>query len=113
MRSIKYHYRKLDRFYRKFIIGLEIMSLAFVFLYMAVDHSIWICWFMGSLTCVFNTLSILYAEENFRWSMSWRVRHPEQVKPSQNELDRREGAAVLGALFSLGFFLLGLLANIS
>ncbi|MBO4418964.1 MAG: hypothetical protein J5789_03970 [Oscillospiraceae bacterium] len=45
--------------------------------------------------------------------MSLRVRHPEQVEPSQDELDRREISAVMGALFSLGFFLLGLLVNIS
>ncbi|MBO4212166.1 MAG: hypothetical protein J5878_05885 [Oscillospiraceae bacterium] len=51
MRSIKRHFRKLDRFYRKFIIGLGIMSLAFLYLYLVVDHSIWICWFLGSLIC--------------------------------------------------------------
>ena len=113
MRSLEIHFNKLDRFYRGIVIALTFMSPVFLIAYLFAEHCIWICWFMGLFFCLVDAHGILYADEGFRWAMSWRVRHPEQAKPSQHELDKREIKAVFGLLCSLAAFLAGLLVQLS
>ncbi len=113
MKRLNYRLKKLDRFYRSIVVALGIMSLVFLVLYLAAAHCHWLCWFIGFFVCLVDAHAILYADENFRWHLSWRVRRPEQAEPSRNELDRREIAAVFGLLAALAFFLMGLLVKVS
>lgn len=113
MKRLKYRLKKLDRFYRSIVIALGIMSPVFLVLFLAAAHCFWFCWFVGFILSLLDAVLILYADEIFRWNMSWRVRHPERVTPSQNELDRREIAAVFGLLTALAFFLIGVLVKLS
>ncbi len=113
MRSMKNHFNRLDGFYRRIAIALALMSPAFLIVYLFTEHCIWICWFLGLFFCLVDAHGILYADESFRWIMSWRVRNPEQVKPSQNELEKREIQAVFGLLCALAAFLAGLLVELS
>ncbi len=113
MKRLNYRLKKLDRFYRSIVVALALMSPAFLIVYLFTEHCIWIFWFLGLFFCLVDAHGILYADENFRWHLSWRVRHPEQAEPSRNELDRREIAAVFGLLAALAFFLMGLLVKVS
>lgn len=113
MKRLKYRLKKLDRFYRSIVIALGIMSVVFLVLYLAAAPRLWVLWFFGFFLCLVDAHAILYADEIFRWNMSWRVRHPERVMPSQDELDRREFIAVIRALLSLALFLMGLLVKVS
>lgn len=113
MKRLNYRLKKLDRFYRSIVVALALMSPAFLIVYLFTEHCIWICWFLGLFFCLVDAHGILYADESFRWIMSWRVRNPEQVKPSQNELDKREIQAVFGLLCALAAFLAGLLVELS
>lgn len=71
----------------------------------------WLYFFCALLFAVFNTVSLLYAEDLFTFHMSFRVADPESVEPSEWELfSRHVGWAVF--LFFEGVLLLaGLLSG--
>ena len=49
----------------------------------------WIGWFLGTFCSVAVTVSILFADEIFRWNLSFHIRDVEDAKPSDWELSRR------------------------
>lgn len=49
----------------------------------------WLLWILGAVFCIMNAVSILYADELFRWRMSWRVSNPESIEPSDWEIGSR------------------------
>lgn len=62
-------------------------------------------WFFGVAICVVNLLSILFADELFRWQMSFRVRHAYDAEPSDWEIAGRHITwAVLPILAAIVFF---------
>lgn len=71
-------------------------------------HGVWQGWLFGALLCIFNVISILYAEELFRFRLSFRIYNADAVEPSELELAGRYiGWTVIGIL-ALRVFIAGL-----
>lgn len=66
-------------------------------------------WFMAALLCVLNTLSMLFAEELFRWNLSFRIRDAERAEPTDWELATRYIGWTGAALAALAVLAAGLL----
>ena len=49
----------------------------------------WPLWMLGVVFSAMNAISILFADELFRWRMSWRVSNPESIDPSDWEIGSR------------------------
>ena len=49
----------------------------------------WLPWVLGILLCVINAVSILYADELFRFWLSFRIESPELVEPTDFEITGR------------------------
>lgn len=49
----------------------------------------WLPWVLGILLCVINAVSILYADELFRFWLSFRIESPELVEPTDLEITGR------------------------
>jgi hypothetical protein len=49
----------------------------------------WWGWVLGMVLCVMSAISILFADELFRWNLSFRVRYAYDAEPSDWEIDRR------------------------
>ena len=68
-----------------------------------------IAWFGGVLICVITAISILFADELFRWNLSFQIRNVDKAEPSDLEIACRYiGWAVLSFL-AMMFFIKGLL----
>lgn len=66
----------------------------------------WTAWFLGVLVCIATAVTILFVDELFRLGMTFRVRDPEGVEPSDLVLAGRYiGWAVLPVLAMVLFFL--------
>lgn len=63
---------------------------------------------LGVLICVFNVLSILYADEQFRFAMRLHIRNTDDVEPSDWELFARWLAWIVVTGLALIFFLVSL-----
>ena len=49
----------------------------------------WLAWFMGILLSALTTVSILFADELFRWNLSFQVRNIDHAEPSDWEIASR------------------------
>ena len=49
----------------------------------------WIPWVLGIILCVLNAVSILFADELFRFWLSFRIESPELVEPTDFEITGR------------------------
>ena len=65
-------------------------------------------WFTGFVICMASILSILYADELFRWNLSFQINDVEKAEPSDWELTSRALSWVLLPIFALIVFLVGL-----
>lgn len=68
-------------------------------------------WSVGALAlliCVVTAASILYADELFRWGLSFRVRDPEAAEPSDWELASRYFTWIALPMIALAMFIMGL-----
>ena len=68
----------------------------------------WWVWFIGLVMCVITAVSILFADELFRYKMSFRVRDAWDVEPSDWELSARYISWTLMPIVTLVLFLKGL-----
>lgn len=68
----------------------------------------WIGWFCGVLMAVVTTVSILFADEFFRWNLAFRVRDAYSVEPSDWAILERQIGWAVGLLGSLYFYWIGL-----
>lgn len=68
-----------------------------------------IFWFPGIIFAVLTAVSVIFAEELFRWSLQFRIRDAEQAEPSEWFLLRQGVGWVFLALLSLLWFALGLI----
>lgn len=68
----------------------------------------WFSWFGGVLICVITTISILFADELFRWHLSFRIRNVDQAEPSDLEICSRYISWALMVLIALVIFINGL-----
>lgn len=49
----------------------------------------WIAWLGGVCICIITAISMLFAEEFFRWSLAFRLRNADQAEPSDLEIAGR------------------------
>ena len=68
----------------------------------------WLGWFGGVLLCAFTILSILFADELFRWNASFLVRNAEEAEPSDWEIAGRYISWAALPIGALVLFILGL-----
>lgn len=67
-----------------------------------------IVWFYGVLICVYNAVTIIWADVLFRWQLFFRVRDVDQVEPSEWEIACRYISWTVMVLGALYIFVLGL-----
>lgn len=67
-----------------------------------------LAWFGAVLLCVVNALTILYADELFRWNLSFQIRNAEHAEPSDWELTARYIGWTVFTIMALAIFILGL-----
>lgn len=68
----------------------------------------WGIWFVGLILSVFAAVSILFADELFIFSLSWRVRYAENTEPSDWEIASRYIAWTLWPILILSLYIMGL-----
>lgn len=68
----------------------------------------WLAWFGAVFIYVLNALDILFADELFRWRLSFQIRNADRAEPSDWELAVRHiGWAAIG-IMTLLIFIIGL-----
>ena len=68
----------------------------------------WLPWFLGILLCVVNAVSILYADELFRFWLSFRIESPELAEPTDLEITGRYFGWIAMLIGILVVFIIGL-----
>lgn len=68
-----------------------------------------LAWFGAVFFCVLNALSILFADELFKWGLSFRIQNPEAAEPSNWEIAERYIGWTGVTVAALGLFVVGLL----
>lgn len=63
---------------------------------------------IGILLCIINAVSVLYADELFRWKLRGRMAEPEKAIPSKTELGSRWVGWFICTGVSILLFVLGL-----
>lgn len=69
----------------------------------------WLGWFGGVLICVITALTMLFADELFRWNASFLVRNAEEAEPSDWEIAGRYITWTVLPVMAAVIFILGLL----
>jgi hypothetical protein len=65
-------------------------------------------WFVGVVLCLLNTLSIIFADEIFRFYLSFRIAHPEDAEPTDWEITSRYLSWIIMFFPIIIFFSMGL-----
>lgn len=68
----------------------------------------WVAWFGAMLICAFNAALILFADELFRWNLSFRIRSTEHAEPSDWEIAGRYMGWTVLLIVALLLFIIGL-----
>ena len=68
----------------------------------------WFAWFGAVFICVLNTISILFADELFRWSLAFRIRNVDHAEPSDWEIAGRYIGWTVLTIMALVLFIMGL-----
>ena len=72
----------------------------------------WIVWFAAVLVCIFNGVSILFADELFRWNLAFQIRNVDKAEPSDWEIAGRYIGWTILAIMALIIFVAGLKQNV-
>lgn len=67
-----------------------------------------VAWFGAVFICILNALSILFAEELFRWNLAFQIRDVEHAEPSDWEIAGRYIGWTAMAIVALVLFVTGL-----
>ena len=65
-------------------------------------------WFGAVLICILNTLTILFADELFRWNLAFQIRNAEDAEPTDLEIAGRYLSWMVLAVAALVIFIIGL-----
>lgn len=65
-------------------------------------------WFCAVFICVLNALSIFFADELFRWNLSFRIRNADYAEPSDGEIAGRYIGWTVMTIVALAIFIMGL-----
>lgn len=68
----------------------------------------WLGWFGGVLICIVTAVLILFAEELFRWNLSFRIRDADQAEASDWEIAGRYVTWTLLPVVAMVIFITGL-----
>ncbi len=68
----------------------------------------WLGWFCAAFICVFNALSILFADELFRWNLRFQIRDADHAEPSDWEIAGRYVGWTFLAMMAMILFMTGL-----
>ncbi len=68
----------------------------------------WGMWFISVFVSLFTAVSILYADELFRWSMSFQIRNADKAEPSDWEIAGRYIGWTLFTVIVLAGYITGL-----
>lgn len=68
----------------------------------------WLVWFGAVLVCILNGFSILFADELFRWNLSFQIRDAEHAEPSEMQIAGRYFRWTVLMLVALALFIMGL-----
>lgn len=67
-----------------------------------------LAWFCAVFICVLNALSIFFADELFRWNLSFRIRNADHAEPSDGEIAGRYIGWTVMTIVALAIFIMGL-----
>lgn len=65
-------------------------------------------WFGAAVICLFNAVSILFADELFRWNLRFQIRYAECAEPSDWEIAGRYIGWTVMTVMALVIFVMGL-----
>ena len=68
----------------------------------------WSWWFGGVCICILTALSILFADELFRWDLAFRIRDVDRAEPSDWEIASRYISWTVLAVIAMFVFIEGL-----
>ena len=68
----------------------------------------WLTWLEGAFICILNALSILFADELFRWNLAFQIRDVEKAEPSDWEIAGRYIGWTVLPIMALILFIVGL-----
>ena len=68
----------------------------------------WSAWFGAVFICVLNALSILFADELFRWNLAFQIRNVDHAEPSDWEIAGRYISWTVMTIMALVIFITGL-----
>ena len=68
----------------------------------------WFAWFGAVFICGLNALSILFADELFRWNLAFRIRYADHAEPSDWEIAGRYVGWTVLTIVALVLFIMGL-----
>jgi len=68
----------------------------------------WSAWFAAAFICALNVLTILFADELFRWDLHFRIRNADRAEPSDLEIAGRYIGWTTLTIVALVVFILGL-----
>ena len=68
----------------------------------------WSWWFGGVCICILTALSILFADELFRWDLAFRIRDVDRAEPSDWEITSRYISWTVLAVIAMFVFIEGL-----
>ncbi len=71
-------------------------------------HGNWAGWCLGVLFCATTAALILFADELFRWSLSFRIRNADRAEPSDWEIASRYISWTVLSICVLALFITGL-----
>ncbi len=68
----------------------------------------WLAWFGAVLVFGLNALSILFADELFRWNLAFQIRNADHAEPSDWEIAGRYIGWTVLTIMALVLFIVGL-----
>lgn len=68
----------------------------------------WTAWFLGLFVTMVNVVTILFADELFRWNLAFRINHAESAEPSEWEIGSRYIGWIGLTVIALVIYLKGL-----
>lgn len=68
----------------------------------------WVMWLSGNFLCVLTAISVLFADEIFRWNLRFQIRNVDQAEPSDWEITWRYIGWTALPIMALILFIMGL-----
>lgn len=68
----------------------------------------WLLWLAGVFICIFTAISILFADELFRWNLAFQIRDAQRAEPSDWEIATRYISWTVLPIVAMVVFIAGL-----